>query len=71
MYESDLLLGKILASGEVLRELARAELNRVSPRKVCVGCCQPLLVIQFLLHQEFENNTDSKVFLEKNVRMLC
>lgn len=46
----DLLLGKILAAGEVLRELARAKLNGVSTCEVGAARGQPLLVIQFLHH---------------------
>lgn len=44
-----LLLGKILAAGEVLRELARAELHGVRPGEVGAAGGQPLLVIQLLV----------------------
>lgn len=44
-----LLLGKILAASEVLWELAGSKFNSVCSGKVCTGCSQSFLVVQFLL----------------------
>uniref|UniRef100_A0A0A9E285 Uncharacterized protein n=1 Tax=Arundo donax TaxID=35708 RepID=A0A0A9E285_ARUDO len=44
-----LLLGEVLASSEVVGELAAPELDGVGTRKVCAAGGQPLLVIQLLI----------------------
>lgn len=47
----NLFFSQILASGEVLRELARAEFDGVRASEVRAARRQPLLVVQ-LLHAE-------------------
>ena len=63
-FKNNLLLGKILTSCEILRELAASELNGECSRKVCSTCCQSLLIIQFLLTKIFKNKTVNLHFLE-------
>ncbi|WP_411025860.1 hypothetical protein, partial [Salmonella sp. s57402] len=59
-----LFLGKIVAPGEVLGELAGPELNSVCPCKVGSCCCHPLLVIEDYLEK-------SKANKELNFKKSC
>lgn len=56
----DLLLGQILAAGEVLRELARSELHGVGAGKVGPAGRQPLLVIELLQSFVHINQQDDR-----------
>jgi hypothetical protein len=47
--DGNLLLGEVLAAGEVVGELAAAELDGVGAREVGAAGGQPLLVVQLLI----------------------
>ena len=47
--DENLLLGEVLAAGEVVGELAAAELYGVGAREVGAAGGQPLLVVQLLI----------------------
>ena len=52
-----LLLGKVLAAGEVVGELAAAELHGVGAREVGAARSRPLLVVQLLIRRKISKGS--------------
>jgi hypothetical protein len=62
----NLLLGEVLAPGEVVGELAASELDSVGARKVGAAGGQPLLVVQFLIDRSQKKNGGKNVSFQSS-----